>query len=110
MAWEYPEVFGFAACMSSTFSHRDDLIDRVLAEPKRSSKFYLDSGWPGDNYEVTLAMAMALQRGYRCRARTSSTSSSRTRRHDEAAWGRRLHIPLQLGLSQVTTAGRRRYV
>ena len=36
MAWEYPEVFGFAACMSSTFCFRDDLVDRVLAEPKRS--------------------------------------------------------------------------
>ena len=22
MAWQYPEVFGYAACMSSTFSHR----------------------------------------------------------------------------------------
>ena len=51
--------------MSSTFSHKDDLIDRVLTEPKNAAKFYLDSGWPGDNYEATLAMAMALQsRGY----------------------------------------------
>ena len=60
MAWQYPEVFGLAACMSSTFAYRNDLIDRVLSEPKRDTKFYLDSGWPGDNYEVTLAMAMAL--------------------------------------------------
>ena len=37
--------------MSSTFSHRDDLIDRVLSEPARDVAFYLDSGWPGDNYE-----------------------------------------------------------
>jgi Putative esterase len=28
MAWEYPHVFGYAACMSSTFSHKDDLVDR----------------------------------------------------------------------------------
>ena len=68
MAWEYPQVFGFAACMSSPFSHKDDLVERVLSEARRESKFYLDSGWPGDNYEVTLAMAMALQsRGYRAR-------------------------------------------
>ena len=54
--------------MSSTFSHRDDLIDRVLAEPKRASKFYLDSGWPRDIFEVMLAMAMALtRRGFRPR-------------------------------------------
>jgi predicted alpha/beta superfamily hydrolase len=107
MAWEYPEVFGYAACMSSTFSHKDDLIDRVLSEPKHASKFYLDSGWPGDNYEVTLAMAMALShRGYRVREDFLHLAFPLDE-HDEGAWGRRLHIPLQLGLSQVTTAARR---
>jgi predicted alpha/beta superfamily hydrolase len=110
MAWEYPEAFGYAACMSSTFSHRDDLIDRVLSEPKHASKFYLDSGWPGDNYEVTLAMAMALsQRGYRVREDFLHLVFPLDE-HDEQAWGRRLHIPLQLGLSQVTTAARRAFV
>jgi predicted alpha/beta superfamily hydrolase len=110
MAWEHPEVFGFAACMSSTFSHKDDLVDRVLSEPKRSSKFYLDSGWPGDNYEVTLAMAMALgQAGYRVREDFLHLAFP-LEEHDERAWGRRLHIPLQLGLSQVTTAARGRFI
>src|SRR5436190_20631626 len=45
MAWQYPRVFGAAACMSSTFSHKDDLIERVLSEPKSTSRYYLDSGW-----------------------------------------------------------------
>jgi hypothetical protein len=31
-------------------------------------------------------------------------------KHDEGAWGRRLHIPLQLGLGQVATAARGRSV
>jgi predicted alpha/beta superfamily hydrolase len=107
MAWEHPEVFGYAACMSSTFSHKDDLIDRVLSEPRRPSRFYLDSGWPGDNYEVTLAMAMALgHRGYRVREDFLHLAFP-LEEHDERAWGRRLHIPLQLGLSRVTTAARR---
>src|SRR5262249_53749500 len=110
MAWEHPEAFGFAACMSSTFSHRDDLIERVLGEPRHSSKFYLDSGWPGDNYEVTLAMAMALShRGYPV-GEDVLPPAFRLDEHDEKAWGRRLHIPLQLGLSQVTTAGRGRFI
>jgi predicted alpha/beta superfamily hydrolase len=110
MAWEHPEVFGYAACMSSTFSHKDDLIDRVLAEPRHASKFYLDSGWPGDNYEVTLAMAMALgQRGYRVREDFLHLVFPLDE-HDERAWGRRLHIPLQLGLSTVTAAGRGRFI
>jgi predicted alpha/beta superfamily hydrolase len=110
MAWEYPRVFGYAACMSSTFSHKDDLIDRVLAEPTHSSKFYLDSGWPGDNYEVTLAMAMALgRRGYRVREDFLHLVFP-LEEHDERAWGRRLHLPVQLGLGTVTTAQRRRSV
>jgi enterochelin esterase-like enzyme len=108
MAWEHPGVFGYAACMSSTFSHRDDLVDRVLAEPKHSSKFYLDSGWPGDNYEVTLAMAMALgRRGYRVREDFLHLVFP-LEEHDERAWGRRLHLPVQLGLGTATTTLRRR--
>lgn len=108
MAWEYPGVFGYAACMSSTFSHKDDLVERVLSEPKHTSKFYLDSGWPGDNYEVTLAMAMALgHRGYRVREDFLHLVFP-LEEHDEQAWGRRLHLPVQLGLGTATTAQRRR--
>ncbi len=73
MAWEYPDVFGFGACMSSTFAHTNDLIDRVLSEPTRESKFYLHSGWPDDNYEVTLAMAIASAGAATYRGRTSCT-------------------------------------
>ena len=110
MAWEYPEVFGLAACMSSTFSHRNDLIDRVLTEPPRKTKFYLDSGWPGDNFEVTLAMAMALaQRGYRPRHDFLHLTFPLDV-HDEQAWGRRLHLPLQIALGKVSTAARGRPV
>jgi predicted alpha/beta superfamily hydrolase len=110
MAWEYPEVFGFAACMSSTFCYRDDLVDRVLAEPKRATKIYLDSGWPGDNYEVTQAMAMALAaRGYVPRQDFLHLVFP-LEKHDEAAWGRRLHLPLQIGLSRVSVAARGRYI
>lgn len=106
MAWQYPEVFGWSACMSSTFSYKDDLIDRVLSEPRRDSKFYLDSGWPGDNYEVTLAMAMALgQRGYRQREDFLHLVFP-LETHDESAWGRRLHIPFQPGLGLVAVAAR----
>lgn len=110
MAFEYPYMFGYAACMSSTFSYRDDLIDRVLAEPKSAAKFYLDSGWPGDNYEVTLAMAMALaQRGYRVREDYLHLVFPLDE-HDEGAWGRRLHLPLQLALGKPGTAHRGRFV
>lgn len=108
MAWQYPEVFDFAACLSSTFSHRDDLIDRVLSEPKRNTRFYLDSGWPGDNYEATLAMALALsQRGYRD-GQDLLHLAFPLAEHDEAAWSERLHLPLQLFWGKASTAGRGR--
>ena len=110
MAWQYPEVFGYAACMSSTFSYQDDLIERVLSEPKSPAKFYLDSGWPGDNYEVTLAMAMALvERGYRVREDFLHLAFP-LEEHDERAWGKRLHLPLQLALGRPGLASRRRLV
>ena len=110
MAWQYPEVFGYAACMSSTFSYRDDLIERVLSEPKSTAKFYLDSGWPGDNYEVTLAMAMAfVDRGYRVREDFLHLAFPLDE-HDERAWAKRLHLPLQLALGRPGLAQRRRLV
>ena len=107
MAWGHPQVFGFAACMSSTFSLQDDLIDRVLTEKKRKTKFYLDSGWPGDNYELTQAMATALsQRGYRVREEFLHLVFP-LEAHDERAWGRRLHLPLQLALGRPSGARRK---
>jgi predicted alpha/beta superfamily hydrolase len=110
LGWQYPEVFGFAACLSSTFSHRDDLIDRVLTEPRRETRFYLDSGWPGDNYEVTLAMAMALiERGY-VHGRDVVHAAFPLAEHDERSWSTRLHLPLQLFSGQIATAARGRFV
>jgi predicted alpha/beta superfamily hydrolase len=108
MAWQFPQVFGLAVCMSSPFSYRDDLIARVLAEPKSPAKYYLDSGWPHDNYEVTLAMAMAfVERGYRVREDFMHLAFP-LERHDEKAWGRRLHLPLQLALGRPGVVQRRR--
>jgi predicted alpha/beta superfamily hydrolase len=96
MAWEWPDVFGRAVCMSSSFTIGDDLIDRVIAEPQRDIKIYLDSGWPGDNYEVTLSMCMALiERGY-VFGRDFLYFVFPLAGHDETSWGARCHLPLQL--------------
>jgi predicted alpha/beta superfamily hydrolase len=108
MAWQWPGIFGSAFCLSSTFSHQDDLIDRVLSEPMPKSKFYLDSGWPGDNFEVTYAMAMALsQRGW-IPGKEFLHVMFPLALHDEKSWGDRLHLPLQLFLSRTSVAFRRR--
>ena len=92
--------------MSSTFSHKDDLLERVLSEPKRNVGFYLDSGWPGDNYEVTVAMALALvSRGWRY-GRDLLYLCFPHAAHDEKAWGMRLHLPMQLFTGIVARASR----
>ena len=104
--WQHPEVFGTGVCMSSTFSHKDNLIDRVLAEPRRNVRFYLDSGWPGDNYEVTVGMAMALvSRGWRY-GHNLLHFAFPLAEHDETAWGLRLHLPLQFITGAVARASR----
>jgi len=104
--WEHPDVFGAAVCMSSTFSHKDNLIDRVLTERPRDIGFYLDSGWPGDNYEVTVGMAMALvSRGWRYGHNLFHLAFPKAE-HNEAAWGMRLYLPLQFLNGAVARASR----
>lgn len=104
LAWQWPEVFGRAVCMSSTFTMKDDLIERVLSEPRREIKIYLDSGWPGDNYEVTLSMCMALiERGYQF-GRDFFYFVFPHATHDETSWGTRCHLPLQLFSGEPITA------
>ena len=81
----------------------------MLAEPKSAAKFYLDSGWPGDNYETTLAMALALQsRGYVV-GRDFVHFAFPLQKHEETAWGNRLHLPLQLFWGKVSMAQRGRF-
>jgi predicted alpha/beta superfamily hydrolase len=104
--WQHPDVFGSAVCMSSTFAHRNTLIDRVLDEPFRDVGFYLDSGWPGDNYEVTMAMATALvTRGWRYGHDLMHLCFPQAE-HNEAAWGMRLHLPMQFLNGAVARASR----
>jgi predicted alpha/beta superfamily hydrolase len=94
--WEYPDTFGAAVCMSSTFSHKDDLLERVLSEKPRDVAFYLDSGWPGDNYETTVGMAMALiSRGWRWGYNLLHLAFPQAK-HGEPDWAMRLHVPLQM--------------
>jgi hypothetical protein len=83
------------------------VIDRVLSEPKSSAKFYLDSGWPGDNYEVTLSMSMALvERGYQF-GRDFLHIVFPNASHGESAWATRLHLPVQLFSGKVARASQR---
>lgn len=99
LAWQWPEVFGNAACLSSTFGYRDDLLERVRREPnvsRQDLRLYLDSGWPRDNYETTLAMAHALREaGFEFGCQFLHFAFPLAQHHEEA-WAARIHIPLQL--------------
>lgn len=95
LAWTYPEVFGHAGCLSSTFTYRDDLLARVATEPRRAVRLYLDSGWPRDNFEVTRTMRnLLLQRGYQEGADLRYLAFPRAP-HNEEAWSMRAHLPIQ---------------
>ncbi len=95
LAWEYPHVYGVAACMSSTFGYQDDLRERVAAEPKRNVRFYLDSGVPGDNYEVTKDMVELLMRQGYARGEELLYFSFPADLHNEKFWALRSHLPYQ---------------
>lgn len=100
MAWQWPDVFGMTACMSGTFGWRDNLAQRIAAEPRRDLKIYLDSGWPQDNYEVTRDLrALLSNRGYR-EGLDLLYFAFPGARHDEQAWALRSHIPFQFFFSK----------
>ena len=56
VAWQYPELFGMAGCLSSTLGVMDDRFARIAVEPRRDIAVYLDSGWLRDNFDTTNAM------------------------------------------------------
>lgn len=95
LAFQWPDVFGKAGCLSSTFTFRDDLMRRVADAPKRDTQIYLDSGWPGDNYEVTRCMRDTLvERGY-IAGKDVLYLAFPGALHNEKAWAMRCHIPFQ---------------
>ena len=95
LGWQWPEIFGKIACLSSTFTYRDDLLERVSADPKRKIKIYLDSGWPGDNYEATRSMRDRLiWKGYNVGSELFYLAFPEAK-HDEKAWAARSPIPFQ---------------
>jgi predicted alpha/beta superfamily hydrolase len=104
LAWSHPGVFGMAAAMSATFGYRDDLAERVDREPKRRVRFYLDSGWPRDNYEVTRDLRNRLDRGGWVEGRDYLYFAWPEARHDERAWATRVHVPFQFFFGRVGAA------
>jgi predicted alpha/beta superfamily hydrolase len=106
LAWSNPDVFGRAACMSSTFGVFDDLFERVAREPRRDILLYLDSGWPRDNHDATNAMRdLLVARGYRLGVDLLQFSAPEGL-HTEASWAARLHLPFQFFFGRAWLAQR----
>jgi predicted alpha/beta superfamily hydrolase len=99
LAWNWPERFGLAACLSSTFGYADRLVEAVRSEGRAGReglRLYLDSGWPNDNYEPTIAMAAALiDAGFEL-GRDLVHLAYPLAHHDERSWSARVHVPMQL--------------
>ncbi len=101
LAWSYAASFGMAGCMSSTFQRDPDLIPRIVSEGKKPLKIYLDSGWPGDNYEITRCMRDALAAvGYETGKELLYLAFPGDP-HNEHAWATRVHIPFQFFFARV---------
>lgn len=95
MAWERPDVFGQCGCLSPSFWYENDLYDRVLCEPKRPIRVYLDSGSPRDNFDETRRMRdLLLLRGYEL-GRDLTYLVFPGEKHNEGAWARRICVPFQ---------------
>ena len=98
LAWRWPHVFGNVASLSGAFWYENDLAARVRRDPvgpRRHLQLYLDSGWPDDNYEVTLSMANALlDAGFRYGSSLLHFAFPYAR-HTEGAWAARAHLPIQ---------------
>jgi predicted alpha/beta superfamily hydrolase len=107
LGWQWPDVFGKVACLSSTFALHDNLLERIRTEKKRDIRIYLDSGWPGDNYEATRSMRDRLiWKGY-CPGLELFYLAFPEARHDENAWATRSPIPLQFLFGRLPAFGQR---
>jgi predicted alpha/beta superfamily hydrolase len=106
LAWNHPEVFGGAACLSSTFGYRDELFQRVASESQRPIRIYLDSGWPRDNFHATNAMRdLLVKRGFSL-GHDLLAFSYPEGRHGEGSWAERLHLPFQFFFGRAWAASR----
>lgn len=95
LAWEHPQVFGLAACLSSSFDWNDDLGERVANEPKRRVRFYLDSSWPHDDDEGAWRIReLLVERGYR-EGDDLLFCTFPEPLDEEASWKFRAHLPLR---------------
>jgi enterochelin esterase-like enzyme len=100
LAWEYPDIFGMAACMSPAFKYEQNgvpevnYVDNVLEDSqKRNIDLYIDNGTidleallqPG----IDEMLSILDERGYQYRWFQDEGAP-----HNEIAWSARVWKPL----------------
>ncbi|MCB9671553.1 MAG: hypothetical protein H6734_18880 [Alphaproteobacteria bacterium] len=95
VALRHADTVGMAACLSSTFGYRDDLLQRLGTQPVPRVRVYLDAGLPADNHRPTRVIFDALiARGLRPGSDVLFLGFPGALHH-ERAWAQRVHLPIQ---------------
>jgi predicted alpha/beta superfamily hydrolase len=100
IAWEYPDVFGMAACMSPAFMIDDnEIVKRVKSYSgiKKPVKFYIDNGTIGLEKKFDASMneivSLLKKMGYKDNM-DLMVYIDEGAEHNEISWSKRIHIPL----------------
>lgn len=106
LAWEYPEIFSKAACLSSSFKIAGiNFVDGVknYKGEKKPLQFYFDNGGVGLEERLQPGiddMLSALEeRGYK-KDEDIIWKKFSDDEHNEAAWAKRFYLPLKLFFSK----------
>lgn len=95
IAWNHPDVFSMAGCLSSSFYYNDDKVFKMLDEytgPKKPVKFYIDHGEDG-LIRGQKMLCKLTQMGYVI-GTDLDYFYARGAEHNETEWAKRLERPL----------------
>ncbi|MFH1851072.1 MAG: alpha/beta hydrolase-fold protein [Candidatus Neomarinimicrobiota bacterium] len=101
LAWEYPQVFGMAGCLSPAFLVDEEEIVHRVAEysgPVKPIKLYIDNGTVGLEASLQPAidrMLPLLTAGGFREGENLIYIIANGAEHNEPAWAQRIHLPLK---------------
>ena len=101
LAWDYPHVFGMAGCLSPAFLIDDlEIVQRVASYtgPIKPILLYIDNGTVGLERKLQPAidqMISLLKQGGFGTGTSLIYSITQDAEHNEAAWAKRVAVPLQ---------------
>ncbi|HEY8239936.1 MAG TPA: alpha/beta hydrolase-fold protein [Kiritimatiellia bacterium] len=99
LAWNYPDVFGQAACLSPAFNYKSDLTKEIAAYQgaRKEIRVYIDNGGQGVDAKLQPgceAMVAALKKQGFIQGKDLDVFYDPKAEHAERAWARRVYRPL----------------